>query len=181
MYFKNLNDEEIKLYHNIVKTNLRINLRDAINSKLFKVTEVIEEELYNLVPLFNYDSCNSTGEFDVILDNQCILCIYNQDTVLLFESNDSFNDFNYIYIIKTLNGKKYINILFYDEITLMNIKGVEITVECVDSENNIVERGSGYSDINGGFIYRISDENIVSMLLKCNYSEKNKLINIEVD
>lgn len=154
MYYSNISNNEVKLFHNSVKSNFNALLIDIIDNSLFNVETIIENKLYRIVPLFHCDTIVSTNKNDKILDNRCIICEYSTKTVLYFNTTNSVNNFDYNYKIRTVNGKYFIDFIFFDNITLNRLNNIEITVEWFDNNDNILLSEDYCTNTSGNFIFK---------------------------
>lgn len=108
MYFTNISNENIAMFHNKTLVNVNLQLSDVLNSNLFKIEEIISNEIYRIYPLFYCETISSTNPNDKILSNKCIICQKSENTILQFRSeeinsNPTLSDFNFIYEQGLLN------------------------------------------------------------------------------
>lgn len=89
MYYRDITDPEIQVFHGLKIQNFTITLSDVLTSDLFKVDTIITDKIYKIYPLFYTGEITSTNGNDQILDNQCVICLKNPDkeTYLTFISN----------------------------------------------------------------------------------------------
>ena len=86
MYFSNIADSEMDLFHEKIQTNFIITLPNALNSRLFKVEQIIPNTLYKIYPLFYCKEIISSNPDDEILDSKCIVCTKQNNTLLKFKA-----------------------------------------------------------------------------------------------
>lgn len=148
MYFGFINDTDVKIFHHTVKSNFNALLTDILENNLFNVETIIENRLYRIIPLFYCDTIVSTNKNDKILDNRCVICEYDEDTILKFNTSDTVNDFDYNIRGRDVNDKHFYDFIFYDKVTLFRLDGVELIVnyytrnrELVLSENYVSKNG----------------------------------------
>lgn len=89
MYFKNINNKELQLFHGFTVGNFCISLSDILSSvNLFYIETMISNRLYKIYPLFYTKNIASSNPDDEILDNKCIICSkQNTETYFTFINN----------------------------------------------------------------------------------------------
>ena len=153
MYYSNIGEDNVKIYHNMIKSNFNILLTDIFNNRLFNVESIIENKLYRIYPLFYCDTIVSTNPNDVIIENQCIICEYNSNTVLNFNSN-AINDFDYNYELRFVDDVIFYDFIFYDKITLSRLNNVEMTAQYLNMDNEVLLSENFVSNHNGVIIFK---------------------------
>ena len=102
MYFTNISNDNVAMFHNKILVNANLRLTEVLNSNLFKIEEIISNKIYRIFPLFYCENITSTNPYDKILSNKCIICQKSENTVLSFSSEEvnsnlPLSDFYYIY------------------------------------------------------------------------------------
>lgn len=106
MYFTNIANDELQYFHGQYAPNFSISLTDVLQSSLFQVEELVQDNLYRIYPLFYAKSIQSNHNNDKILGNQCIIATKQQDkeTYFRFISNDgiviAYNELFEYYTVK---------------------------------------------------------------------------------
>lgn len=134
MYFTNIGYKELQNFHEKIKVNFRIPLRDITDGVLFKKEEL--EDLLKIYPLFYTDKIESNNANDRVMENKCIICENRNDTILYFIADESipilsldydyygdFEDYIVFYLYDGVNGNSLhnvtANISFKEENTLI--------------------------------------------------------------
>lgn len=148
MYFTNISYKELLEFHNQVKVNFKIKLTDVVNSGLFKVESI--GELLKIYPIFYTDRIESTNSNDKIMDNQCIICEDNEDTILYFIADEKLPvlSLEYSYYSDFVN---YIVFYLYDGLTGSNIYNA--TAEFTFKENDEITKELTLNSDRNGIIY----------------------------
>ena len=88
MYYSDISSDELRIFHKMQGVDFSISLTDLLNSDLFKVETIIENELYRVYPLFYCDNITSSNPDDKILDTRCLILLKNEhETFLSFRTN----------------------------------------------------------------------------------------------
>lgn len=143
MYFTNINDAELSLFHKTVQNNLNITLPYVLTSPMFKIEEIIENKLYKVYPLFYCEKIVSSNSNDKILDNKCIICEKNIGTVFSFQTshiNAGTIELGYS-IYYDFYG---VCVFCYDKLSGNPVNNVEI-----DGITNRNEKFNGFTDNRG--------------------------------
>lgn len=128
MYFGNISDRELSQYHNKVYTNFSMGLITVLSSPLFKIEEIVPNNIYKIYPLFYCENISSTNSADKIIENKCIICIKNTNTLLHFKTERN-------YVVSSLNcswladenGGIFLGTVFDEKGNAIN--GAEVTFE----------------------------------------------------
>ena len=125
MYYSDITNEELQYFHHLQVPNFSIKLSDVLHktnntfdNKLFRIEEIIADNLYRIYPMFYTTTVASSNSNDTILENKCIIC-HKQDkeTFLTFISNENeeIQDYNntvtYYEIEDTLTTSEYNSII----------------------------------------------------------------------
>lgn len=73
MYFSNIVNSELQHFHAFSGADFSMSLTDVLNSDLFKVEEIINDNFYRIYPLFYCEKIISSNSKDIILDTHCII------------------------------------------------------------------------------------------------------------
>lgn len=91
MYYSDITNPELQMFHGLTAHNFTIKLSDVLESPLFNV-ETITETIYRICPLFYTKEITSTNTSDNIIDNKVILCNQTEDETYLTFISDSNAD-----------------------------------------------------------------------------------------
>ena len=80
MYYSNINDDEVKMFHGVTAPNFTIKLTDILHktggsfdNKLFKIEEIVSGKVFKIYPMFNTVKITSSNSNDKIMDNRLII------------------------------------------------------------------------------------------------------------
>lgn len=88
MYFSNISDTELTQYHKTVNNNFQMTLTNVLTSSLFKIETIIADTIYKIYPLFYCKEITSNNEDDRIMENKCVICTKQLDTILSFKTEN---------------------------------------------------------------------------------------------
>ena len=88
MYFSDICDEELNLFHRSIKVNEKFKLEEILSSDLF-ISEIVDGSCVRFIPLFYSDDIVSNDDSDKILDDKCVICDYNESKIFNFKSNST--------------------------------------------------------------------------------------------
>jgi len=89
MYFDNIANRELQMFHRVLVPNFTITLTDLLTSDLFRKETIIADSIYRIYPLFYCNEITSTNPDDKILDTQCLICRKTGDeTYITFKTDD---------------------------------------------------------------------------------------------
>jgi len=118
MFFTDITNKELQYFHNLKVPNFSITLSDLLTSELFKIEEIIEDNIYRIYPLFYTSKITSTNPNDKIIDTRCIICQKNtNETYLTFISDTEkdildYTDYgNYYKVGDTLTENQFNSII----------------------------------------------------------------------
>ena len=152
MYFSDITNSELIKYHQQVKNNFELPFSEMITSAMFKVETIISNKLYKVYPLFYCENIKSTNPNDEIMENKCIICQYNTDTLFTFQTN--------IILSNTIEGRWSISLIefgiviyVYDGITGKTFEDAKIEggVTLQINNNDVVVNFEGITNVNGIF------------------------------
>lgn len=156
LYFSNIGDSELAQFHKTISNTFNITFEDALSSNLFKVENIINNKLYKLYPLFYSDSITSTNEEDEVLENKCIICNYDLNTLLIFEGTNMIVKSEDLEIGYYLYYTKYGFVFF----TYNKIDGTPLSNVKINTLMQYTHRITGVTDETGLF-YCITDFEII--------------------
>ena len=164
MYFTNITENEVKQFHDTIKITASYHELNNLNAgALFDKTHDMK-----LVPKFYFDKIKGDSDKLTILDDLLVLYVtYMEDTVELtdldkvyFSSEDQRKSFGVLHEVVTVNGKYYLKLHFYDNITLFNLSNFNFNI--TQSNNGIHQDYT--TDIYGNCIIPLqSDEGIFTV------------------
>lgn len=147
--YTNIANAELSHYHRKINSVLNIKIEELDDNPLF----IIEENgnLLKIIPLFNCEEIISSNVADRVLDNMCIICENNPDTILNFNTNKQHNKFklyyahgNFSYYYKGFNG------VVYDSENYTPLSNVELIIEFL-TNNEVSNTLKTVTDSNGNF------------------------------
>ena len=156
MYFTNIGDTELGQYHNLVLNDFKMTLTDVLSSDLFKVEEIVVDSIFKVYPLFYCNEIKSNNYDDQILDNRCVICKKETDTILSFNTTKELVtdvDFGYSVYIGGVGFVAYC----YDTVTNIPLSELVLTVETSKGIFNVV------TDSNGAITYNYNNETLISI------------------
>ena len=92
MYFSNIGNEELQQFHNMVGAHFSMSLSNIIQSRLFKIEEIIAGRIYRIYPLFYCKNIISSNPNDMILDTRCLILQKTDSETYLSFITDEIND-----------------------------------------------------------------------------------------
>lgn len=136
MYYLNIADNDVKQLHGQVYVDKTFTLGEIQNSDYFKIEE-ITDTLLKIIPLFYCEEISTTNEDDVVIDDQCILANYNEDTQFTFTSPP--NLVKEILVFKPHVFEQAV-FMFFDKATLKPLQGVQMksTSDTYSSDLNVI-------------------------------------------
>ena len=146
MYFSDISNSELAKYHNTIKNNFELPFTEMISSSLFKVETIISNKLYKVYPLFYCENITSTNPNDEIMENKCIICQHNKNTLFSFQSTKPITNNGRFSVKITPNG---IVVYVYDYINDVSLSNAEIYIKA--EQSNEVYEYNGFTDENGVF------------------------------
>ena len=157
MYFGNIASDELKQFHHTIKNNFSMVLSDVFSqTNLFKIEEIVADNLYKIYPLFYCDTITSTNPNDEILDNKCIVCTKDNNTRLYFNNNDELINVDVGTVslfIRRPSGQVYCYLsnsafICFDRNSQRVLEGVKVTANLTDN-NQKKFYDEAYSDKDG--------------------------------
>lgn len=153
--YTNISDNELVQYHGKIKVNRRFKLDDILDDNTLFIVKEHATGIYKIVPLFNFETISSTNPQDKVIDNKCIISIYDADTVISFITNTSFEDFDILTNTVEKWGQKIFYGVGYEKTQLTPVKGAEVTIELLD-DGNVISTTVMISNENGEFVHFIT-------------------------
>lgn len=153
--YTNIGDNELVQYHKKVKVNRSFKLDDILDDNILFIVKEHATGIYKIVPLFNFETISSTNPQDKVIDNKCIISIYDADTVISFITNTPFEDFDILTNTVEKWGQKIFYGVVYEKTQLTPVKGVEVTIELLD-DGNVISTTVMISNENGEFVHFIT-------------------------
>ena len=92
MYFSNIVNSELQHFHAFSGADFSMSLTDVLNSDLFKVEEIINDNFYRIYPLFYCKEIISSNSKDIILDTHCIILEKTENETYLSFITDETKD-----------------------------------------------------------------------------------------
>ena len=90
MYYRDITNEELLMFHKVIVPNFTITLTDMLTSALFKVETIATNSIYRICPLFYSNQITSSNSNDQIIDNQVIICQKtDNETYITFISDET--------------------------------------------------------------------------------------------
>ena len=152
MYFGNISDRELSQYHNKVYTNFSMGLTNVLSSPLFKIEEIVPNNIYKIYPLFYCENISSTNSADKIIENKCVICIKDINTRLYFKTEGD-------YVVSSLNCSWYVDDysgMFFGTVFDEKgnaVAGAEVTFECTDYQQSQEFIETAVTDFDGLFYF----------------------------
>lgn len=153
--YTNISDNELVQYHGKIKVNRSFKLDDILDDNTLFIVKEHATGIYKIVPLFNFETISSTNPQDKVIDNKCIISIYDADTVISFITNTSFEDFDILTNTVEKWGQKIFYGVVYEKTQLTPVKGVEVTIELLD-DGNVISTTVIITNENGEFVHFIT-------------------------
>lgn len=153
--YTNISDNELVQYHGKIKVNRSFKLDDILDDNTLFIVKEHATGIYKIVPLFNFETISSTNPQDKVIDNKCIISIYDADTVISFITNTSFEDFDILTNTVEKWGQKIFYGVVYEKTQLTPVKGVEVTIELLD-DGNVISTTVMITNENGEFVHFIT-------------------------
>ena len=139
MYFSNITDNELVQFKQMVGLTASYNELYALGSNLFDVSQ-----RNKLIPLFYSDTIDGYSEKLTIVDD--LLVLYMDETVegvtvndldkLYFSSADENREFDVLHEIVTVNGKFFLKLHFFDNVSLFNLSDFRFHISQSDDGVN---------------------------------------------
>ena len=145
MYYTDINDEEVRQFHNSVK----------VNAKGADVSDALLVEDNRIFPLFYCDEIAINHELLRVLDNKMILDMTNDSDVLeyiRFNSVSDVSDFGIIHLFFKAYGNHYLAMYIYDRVTHFGLNAFEFTAT---HEDTLI--GNFNTNSNGDCIIKLGD------------------------
>ena len=156
MYFTNISDSELSQYHSLVLNDFKMTLTDVLVSDLFKVETIVSDSIFKVYPLFYCNEIKSNNYDDQILDNHCIICKKETDTILSFNTTKELvTDVDFGYSV--YNGAVGFVVYCYDTNTNIPLSDIVLSVETSKGTFNIV------TGVNGAITYNYNNETLISI------------------
>lgn len=155
--YTNIADKELVQYHKKIKVNKSFKLTEILANEdnLFLVKEH-SNNIFGIIPLFNCETITSSNPNDRVFDNEMVLCIYDEETVISFITNRQFQDFSILSNLVEKWGKKILYGVVYEKYQVTPLADASIVIELFDNDvmvNTILET----SNNNGEFVYFITN------------------------
>ena len=115
MYNQGLNSSFCEWMENKEKYNLYISITELSASGLFDIIE--HPNFYEVKPLFNFDTCESSNPKDHTDNNKVLILQKNDETMLTFKSTIRTRTNAEIKTITTIDNIKYTLYYTYDPVT----------------------------------------------------------------
>ena len=159
MYYKDITDDELLLFHKLVKVNASYD--EIKDNAVFK-----DDEEHKLIPLFNYDEISDDDDVNV-LDDQCIIYMNEDDIKVYFESSEEIQ-FDIIPQYKD----NFLRLHFYDKESLFNLNNFSFNIS-----NESIDFNADYTtDKYGNVIIQLDDADGTFIV-----TSNNQTITFEVD
>ena len=156
MYFSNIGDTELGQYHSLVCNDFKMTLTDVLSSDLFKVETIVSDSIFKVYPLFYCNSIKSNNYDDKVLDNKCVICKKETDTILSFNTTKEIvTDIDFGYSV--YNGALGVAVYCYDTNTNIPLSDIVLTIETSKNEFNIM------TGENGAYTYYYDNETLMSI------------------
>ena len=95
MYFSDISNKELCLFHGLKVQNFSISLSEILDSDLFHVETIIQDKILRIYPLFYTTQITSTNPNDNIIENKVIVAQKNDETYFTFISDENEEVMNY--------------------------------------------------------------------------------------
>ena len=154
--YTDISDNELVQYHNKIKVHRSFKLDDILDDNTLFIVKQYASDVYKIVPLFNFETISSTNPKDKVIDNKCIISIYDADTVISFITNIPFEDFDILTDTVEKWGQDIFYGAVYEKTQLTPIKGAEVTIELIE-DNTVISTTVMSTNDNGEFVHFITD------------------------
>lgn len=174
MYFSNIADSELKQFHRTVRLTASYSELNNLDEDLFDKTQPNK-----LIPLFYTDTINGDSDYLTVLDNLVVLYVnYTDNDELIndldkiyFDSVDESREFDLLHEIVTVNGKSYLKLHFFDNVSLFNLSNFTFHI----SQTNDGINQNNKTDMYGNCIIPLKHETgiftVISNNTKIEWSE----------
>ena len=172
MYFSDITNSELVKYHNTIKNNFELPFSEMISSAMFKVETIISNKLYKVYPLFYCEGITSTNPNDEIMENKCIICQHNTNTLFSFQSTKPITNNGRFSVEISVNG---VVVYVYDYINGVSLSNAEIYLKT--KEYSYVYEYNGFTNENGVFyIAKESGNTVLITALKITLSDGTVIV-----
>ena len=160
MYYTNIADDEVKIFHKKSKVN-------ASYSELLSISPNFISKKNKIIPMFYFDTIKGNGDIR-ILEDKCILYFDNEDlNSIYFKSAKENIIVDCSHEIVLLNDNVFLKLHFYDKDSLFGLSDLKFYFEQIGEFN-----GDYVTDMYGNAIIKLNSR-YGDFIVKTNNQEFN--------
>lgn len=179
--YTDISDNELVQFHRKINVNKTFKLTEILDDNpLFIVKQQQSTSVYKIVPLFNCETIISTNPTDKIVDNRMLICTYNEDTIISFQTYRAFQDFSILTHQETKWGKLIHYGVVYEKTQTTPIKDADVKIETIQAEE-VTNTTIMTTNDNGEFVHFITDNNLDHIRTTVTYENITHTDEVEVE